>query len=364
LNGETHVLTEVLFSFATGGSERIGAAVATHASERGVRTTACATHGVRGPISEMLEAEGIECEAVQQGPGGRIGRALRLYRHMRRHGTTVVHVHHFNMASIVYWPARLAGVRRIVVTEHSNYRMRTEPADRRRAWRYGRLVDGVTVVHQGLADYLAADIGLDPAGIRVVINGVDTERFRPRAARQASGKTVVGTVGRLHPDKDPLNLARAIARMADSDRAGIDVMFIGDGDLRGPLESLVASEGLGDTVRVLGERHDVGELLHSMDIFVLPSRTEGLPVALLEAMSSGLGVVATDVGGVAAVIGHAGIVVPSENPDALAAGILTYARDPDRLAADGREARRRAVEYYDREVMFRGYAQALGLPRL
>lgn len=369
MNSVRGSLTQVCFSFATGGSERIAAAIAVHARKQGVPTTACATHGGYGPISEQLTASGVTCEAVQPGIGGRVGRAIRLYRHLRRHRTSVVHVHHFNMASIVYWPARLAGVDRIVVTEHSNYGMRTQAAARRRARRYGKLVDAVTVVHQGLADYLVDEIGLGSTDIRVVVNGVDTDRFVPRA-RLAGSHTdpatacVVGSVGRLHPDKDPMNLVRSIATIGEADRAGIDVMVIGDGELRGSLEEFVRREALESTIRLLGERQDIPELLNSIDVFVLPSRTEGLPVALLEAMSCGLGVVATDVGGVSAVIGDTGIVVPAEDPGALASGILSYAADRDRLASDGEAARRRAVQHYDRSVMFAGYGRALGLPQL
>jgi hypothetical protein len=172
-------LTEILFSFQTGGSERVGRDVALHAARHGVPTSACSTHGGFGPISESLQAEGISCEPLQAGPGGRIGRALRLYRHLRAHRTAVVHVQHFNMLSIVYGPARLAGVKRIVVTEHTDYFLRTDSRARRVARWFGSRADVITVVHQGLADYLATDLGLDDGSDHVFTNGVDTRHYRP-----------------------------------------------------------------------------------------------------------------------------------------------------------------------------------------
>lgn len=112
----TGVLTEVLFSLQTGGSERVGSDIARYATRCGVATTVCATHLEEGPIGRSLTADGIECEPLRAGPGGRMGRAWRLYRHLRRHGTRVLHAHHFNVLSIAFAPAKLAGVGRIVVT--------------------------------------------------------------------------------------------------------------------------------------------------------------------------------------------------------------------------------------------------------
>jgi len=359
-------LTEITYSFATGGSERIALAIAAEAMEQGVTTTACATHGGYGPVSDHLRELGVSCEAVQLGFGGRVGRAVRLFLHFRRNRTRIAHVHHFDMASIIYWPARLAGVRRVVITEHTDYALRTRPRAFRLARRYGSLADLTTVVHQGIADYLVSEVGLDPASVRVVVNGVDTSRFLPGhdlSLRDKLGASrdacVVGSVGRLHPDKDPMNLLQAIASLDPDVRRGLHILIVGDGPSRHQVLRFVEEQSIGESVRFLGERHDIAELMGAMDVFVLPSRTEGLPVALLEAMSCGLPSVATDVGGVAAVLGDAGIMVAPEDAQALADGLAVYAADREKASLDGKRARQRAVALFDRSVMLSGYREAL-----
>lgn len=357
-------LTVVTYSLATGGSERVAADVARHVAGRGVRTSVCSTHGDVGPIGESLLADGIPCVPAGAGGGGRPGRAWRLFRHFRRSGTTVAHVHHFNMLAAAYRAARLAGVRRIVVTEHSDYQMRTRTGARERARKYGPLADLVTVVHDGLASYLDREIGIPRDRVAVISNGVDTAAFRPGdriEARRAVGLplegVLAGSVGRLHPDKDPVNFVEAFSRLNRDD--GARAVLVGDGPERQRVEDAIVRAGLGDRVLLLGERHDVSLLLRALDVFVLPSRTEGLPVALLEAMSSGIPIVATEVGGVAAAVGDAGITVPSEDPAALATAIAALVRDPDRRARCGLRGRQRAIERYDRSVMFAAYRRAL-----
>jgi glycosyltransferase involved in cell wall biosynthesis len=280
-------------------------------------------------------------------------------------------VHHFNMLAIAYWPARFAGVKRIVVTEHSNYLMRTQSSARRIARRYGSRVDLITVVHQGLADYLVDEIGVDAARVRVIPNGVDTLVFRPGGAtplRQQLGippdACVVGYVGRLHPDKDPINLIRAITCLNAEQREGLQVVFIGDGACMDEMRRLIDEHALDSTVRLLGERHDVPALLKAMDVFVLPSRTEGLPVALLEAMSTGLPIVATDVGGVPGAAGDGGLIVPPENPEALAGALARLLDDQSERTRLGEQARRRAVDCFDRSLMFEAYMAALLPPEV
>lgn len=361
---ETH-LTEVLFSFQTGGSERVGAAVARHAAGNGRSTSACATHGGPGPILHRLEEAGVTCEAVGDGSLGRIGRALRLYRHFRRHGTSVVHVQHFNVLSIVLGPARLAGVDRVVVTEHTDRELRTRPKARRIATRHGRRADDVTVVHQGIADFLIEELDFDPSHVHVIPNGVDTGRFQPRPSvlREAleipAHRVLVGSVGRLHPDKDPLNLVRALRSLGDEGREAIHLAIVGDGACRAELEAQIRDAHLADRVTLLGERHDIPELLAALDVFAMPSKTEGLPVALLEAMASGLPIVATDVGGVAAALGDCGLVVPPQDATALGEAILRLAGDPERRRQLGRAARERAVQRFDIGEMFSAYDRIL-----
>lgn len=354
-------LTEVLFSFELGGSERLGADLARHMFDRGIRTSVCSTHGSLGPIAKSLEASGIECEALHDGPIGRLGRPFRLLRHLRRNRTSVLHVHHFNMLSVVYNVARFAGVERIVVTEHSDHQVRKKGRTVRAASRLGRKVDLITAVHQNLAEYLSGVIPAPREPIRVIPNAVDTDRFSPAGARaeglRAPESFVVGLIGRLHPDKDPLNLLNAV-NLSRQFRPELHVWIVGEGEMRAAMEEYVATHGLAERVRFLGLRDDIPELMRAMDAYVLSSVTEGLPMALLEAMSSGLPVVATRVGGVPAALGDSGVLVPPENPEELASALDELRADAERCRRLGRLARARAVKEFDASAMYRRYGEA------
>ena len=162
----------------------------------------------------------------------------------------------------------------------------------------------------------------------VIPSGVDTDRFRPSADRIAAkarlgvdvGRPLIGTVGRLEPRKGTATLIAALATLRAGGRDA-SLVVVGDGPLRSELVATAARLGLASHVQMLGDRADIEEILAAVDVFVLPSRTEGMSNALLEAMAMALPVVATAVGGTPEVIaeGRSGLLVPSDDPSAMAA---------------------------------------------
>jgi len=185
------------------------------------------------------------------------------------------------------------------------------------------------------------------AGRTVVIpNAVDV-RGALRASRQRS-RPLLLAVGRLRPPKDFATLVRALALLpADA----FELAIVGDGPQREELAALIAQLGLEDRVRLEGERRDVPTLLAEADAFVLSSRSEGLPVSVLEAMAAGLPVVATAVGGVgeAVVDGETGLLVRPADPEALAAALATIVADPALRRRLGAAGRARAEARFDLE---------------
>jgi glycosyltransferase involved in cell wall biosynthesis len=189
-----------------------------------------------------------------------------------------------------------------------------------------------------------------PAGkIDVVYNGVDTAVFAQCEKREEvrselhipPDSTVVGIVGRLSEEKGGVDvLIRAIARLRKIN-PNLRLLVVGDGPLRGNLEALADESAPGGAIMFTGTRNDVAHLLSAMDLFVLPSLNEALPIVVLEAMAAGLPVIATNVGGVPEIVEHekTGLLVAPGSEDALYSALnrLTYdAYLRERLAQAGR----------------------------
>ena len=196
--------------------------------------------------------------------------------------------------------------------------------------------------------------GIPPRLVRCIPNGVDTRRFAPsdpaerRRLRRALGVPPVPAVvyaGRLAPEKgvDVLLDGWAAAR---SRGLVATLCLVGEGPERPALERRARDHGILGAVRFAGPASDVAPWLGAADAFVLPSRLEGLSVALLEAMATGLPVIASDVGGTREAAGGAAVLVPPADPGALADALVAVLSDPGVAAALGEAARRRVLSRY------------------
>jgi glycosyltransferase involved in cell wall biosynthesis len=166
----------------------------------------------------------------------------------------------------------------------------------------------------------------------------------------------IGTVGNLRPVKNQTLLLQA-AQQVCARYSNVRVVIIGDGPLREQLIRTAEELGIHKQVRLLGARSEIPELLNALDIFVLPSLSEGLPMSVLEAMACGLPVVATRVGGITEVVvhGHTGLLVPSQAVQQLAAALETLVQQPAMRVTLGRQGRQRVVEHFSRQRMVRDY---------
>ncbi len=195
-------------------------------------------------------------------------------------------------------------------------------------------------------------------------NGIDTGIYRPLMPRAdakrdlgLSGKTLVGFVGRLSADKGISHLLQALAAMPASHAAPVHAVIVGDGEHRGAIESEARALGLIDRVHFLGNRRDTPLLYTAFDVFVLPSRREGFPMVLLEAMACGLPVIATRVGDIDRIIEHgvSGLVVEPADTAALQQALQTVLAEPDRAQRMGTAARERVERRFSSARMAREY---------
>jgi glycosyltransferase involved in cell wall biosynthesis len=234
--------------------------------------------------------------------------------------------------------ATLAPGVRTLALEHLPY-----PLDGALQLRLKRLTSRRLAAHVAVGDAVARRIealaGLPASSIQTIHNGVADVVLEP-VPRPFDGP-VIGTIGRLDHQKGLDLLLRALAELP-----GAGLSIVGDGPERAELERLAAGLGVADRVRFEGWRADARRHLTAIDVFVLPSRFEGFPLAILEAMLAALPVVATSVGSVAESVadGDTGLLVAPEDPVALAGALRRLLADPGQRARMGAHGRARALE--------------------
>jgi glycosyltransferase involved in cell wall biosynthesis len=280
-------------------------------------------------------------------------RALRTLTRLYSEGDyDVVHTHSAKAGALGRMAAFRAGVGRVVHTLHGFPFHEFQPAWRRAAYvrierQLGRRTDALLAVGNAVAAEAIRRRLAVPERVRTIAPAVDiAEATHGRAARGLArrwlglpaGVRLVGTVGRIDYQKAPEVWVDALATIAADDVWGV---WIGDGPLRKRLLDRVAKRGLTDRFRLLGHRDDVLELLPAFDVFALASRYEGLPCALVEAMSAGVPAVATAVNAVPDLVtaGETGLLVPPGNARLLGGAINYLLDEPaqaERMAENGR----------------------------
>ena len=357
------VIVHAMHSLAVGGLEN-GVVNLVNATGSAFRHVIVCMTG-EGPMRERLRP-GVDVVAIGKRPGHDLPAFVRLVRTLRRIRPAVVHSR--NWAAFDAIPAaRLARVPFVVHGEHG--REVGDPHGRSRRRNRARrtlapLVSRFVTVSDDLRGWLIEVVGIPAHKVMTIRNGVDLSRFghlERYPARLRLGlpgdSVVIGTVGRLDPVKDQAALVRAFATVAASHPDAL-LVIAGDGPCRAALGRLVEELGIAARVRLLGDRTDVPAVLAAMDVFVLPSIAEGISNTILEAMASGLPVVATRVGGSPELIedGVSGTLVPAQDPAALASALGVYLDEPGMRAVHGKAARERAAARFGLDSMCGAYA--------
>ncbi len=355
-------VVHVVHSLEVGGLEN-GVVNLVNAPATGLRhVIICMT--TAGTLRSRLRP-GIEVFSLGKTPGHDLRTFVKLARLLRRIRPNVVHSRNWATFDAVV-AARLARVPVVVHGEHG--RDIADPEGRHpRRNRLRRLcaplVNRFVTVSHDLRRWLVSDVRISAQKVITIHNGVDTARFAPgdrdasRAALSlAPDQPVVGTVGRLDPVKDHAGLIRAFCVLLREYPDAV-LLIAGDGPCRDDLGGLIASLGLVEHVRLLGERDDIPRVLAAMDAFVLPSIAEGISNTILEAMATGLPIVATRVGGNPELVedGVNGILVPRQDPTALATAIGAYLGDAHLRAVHAKSSRQRAVQQFGLQRMRDAY---------
>ena len=315
-----------------------------------------------GWLRERCEQAGIETHVLRL--SGKLDLCwLRMFaRLVRQHDVKLIHAHEFGANTYGAMAARLLGIP-LVATVHGRYYY-AEYATRRWAYRIVSHIATMVAVSEDVKRFLVQVTGTAERRIRVVHNGIgrvappsaDEVDRRRSALGIAAGDRIVGVVGSLYGVKGHRFLLDAAPQILDACRSTTFVL-VGRGELEAELRAHATRLGLDRQVRFLGFRDDARELLSLFDVFALPSLSEGLSVALLEAMAAGKPVVATNVGGNPELItnGETGLLVPPGDVPSLAAAIGRLLKDPGEARRLGENGMSRVTKSFGLESMIGGY---------
>jgi sugar transferase (PEP-CTERM/EpsH1 system associated) len=353
-------------------------------SHRFSHSVLCLTEA--GKFAERVRLAGVEVLELHLPTGQFRLPLMRLGKLFRKMNPDIVHSRGWPTVDAVF-AAHLARVPHIVHGEHGREYSDKEGSNwKRNQIRrvIGHIVDRYVVVCDFFRSWLRETCKVPAGKIAHIPNGVDTEKFCPlqlrgnaqlgvngqssavadipavRALRYDLGippeAIVVGSIGRLDPVKDFPTLLKGFKQISGR-RPQLALVIVGDGPIRLELARVTDELGLNSSVKWLGERNDIPALLRSFDVFVQSSLFEGMSNTILEAMASGLPVVATDAGGNAELVqsGKNGMVIPVGDVEALAEALDEYVSDTVLRKDHGENSRNRAVAQFDISLMASGY---------
>jgi glycosyltransferase involved in cell wall biosynthesis len=352
------VVFQVLPSLAVGGAERLVVHLIEHLRRERFSPVCICLESPQGTHYEArVQASGAPLYFLGKGAGASGSVLRQLSALFRRYRPAVVHTHIIGL-NYAYplmlryrTPARVHTVHSLALRERG---VRVGAWVRTLAFRYrfGGVVP-VAVAAEVRASIQQLYGYPDPP---LIPNGVPTDEYtrdpkRRMQWRRAHGiephAMVLTHIGRFAPPKNHALLIEAFARVRAS--TPLYLLLVGSGELESAVRAQVAQLGLEARVRFLGIRADVGDILNASDVFVLSSQVEGNPLSVMEAMAAGLPVVSTAVGGVPELVrdGATGLLVPSEDAEALAQAMQALVDDSGRRQAMGAAARQHAVAHFD-----------------
>jgi len=349
-------VAHVVLTLDVGGLERMVIQLCVALRRRGIDSSIVVlTDGV---LVDTARQEGIDVTVLNRRSPSLASTVALLRRHFVRRKIDLVHTH--NLAPLVAGTlaARLAGVPTIN-TRHGR-------APLSAPWFIWRLTNHVVAVSEDARRELLRHNTIRADKVSVIRNGIDVSAFASgngadgtairSALRIPPQDILIGTVGRLTKEKDHKTLLVAFRDLLGRGLPA-RLLVAGDGELASSVREMVAELGLDNRVHLLGTRSDVPALLRALNLFVLPSISEGLSLTLIEAMAAGLPIVATRVGGNPEVIadGDTGLLVSAADPVGLADALMRVAGNPSLAAALGQQARARALRHFDIDTMAQRY---------
>ena len=376
---QTPLIAHVIYRLGVGGLENGLINLINHMPSEKYRHMIICLKGST-QFSERLKRNDVSVIDLQKKEGQDWRSFLRFYRILKQHKVDIVHTR--NLATIEYQvPAFLAGVKYRVHGEHGWDVF--DPEGNNKKYQYLRrllspLIQVFIPLSLHLQAYLTEKVKIPERKIVRICNGVDNRKFYPEKTRHqivdcqltfAENNIYIGTVGRMHGVKDQITLVKAFVLLMQTHTeltGRAYLILIGDGPLRAQAIELLEKHQLLQYAWLPGERQDIAEIMRTLDIFVLPSQAEGISNTILEAMASGLPVIATDVGGNPELVeqNETGLLVPAESPEAMASALYMLIKDKEKRQQLGKSSLQRVLDNFSIQAMVKKYTDVYDSLRL
>ncbi len=355
-----HTILHLSSTSGIGGAEMIVLRLAASLDRSRFRSVICLFRP--GWLNDSCREAGLPTHVIKMTGALDFNWARNVARLIRQEEIAVIHAHEFTANAYGSLMGQMLGVPVVATVHGKNYF--AERLKRRMAYRYVSRVSRMVAVSEDLKQFIVRRAGVAEHRVNVVYNGVDVAGLPPmeqlsaiRTDLRLDGYDhVIGAVGSLYPVKGHIHLIKALPEILRVCPKTL-LLLVGQGELAQALKAEVVKRNLDAHVRFLGFRSDVPALLSLFDVFVVPSLSEGLSMALLEAMAAGKPVVATKVGGNSELVldGDTGFLIDAESPESISNRVVQVLRDKVRAVRMGDRGRRRVLDKFSFRAMVDRY---------
>jgi len=364
------LIAHVIFRLGTGGLENgLVNLINSIPSNRYRHVIICMTDYT--DFKNRIKQDNVEIYCLHQKEGKDYWVFVKLWRLLRQLNPDILHTRNLS-ALEAQLPGFLAGIKCRIHGEHGRDVDDLDGKHKLYTFlrRFYRLfVHRYIPMSQDLQNWLVNHIHVSEHKVSQIYNGVDVEKFHPAEIKplallperfRANDLILIGTVGRQEPVKDPITLLLAFIQLVTENpslRQKVRLVLVGQGSLHTELQSIASEYEVEDLLWLTGDRKDVGVLIQALDIFVLPSVNEGISNTILEAMATGLPVIATNVGGNPELVQdqQTGALVASHSVEDMAAALHLYLNSPELIKKHGLAGRKKAVEKFSLQRMVKDY---------
>ena len=337
-------IAQIMPEFGLAGAEIMCENLTYELIKSGHEVVVVSMYDYHSAITDRLEQTGVEIRYLGKKPGLDVSMIPKMTKVFRETGVQVVHTHRY-CAQYAMPAAMLAGVKHRVHTLHSVAPKENKKAARKLSKFFYKYCHVIPVsLSQLVRESVVEEYKLAPEAIPIIFNGINLSKCMPKDDYAREGNFKILHVGRFSEEKNHIGLISAFQKF-HADHPDSELWLIGDGKLRPAAEEHARNNGLEQAVKFLGLQSDVCSYMHDADVFTLTSNYEGIPMTMIEAMGTGLPVVATRVGGIPDMLDDDSALLVPVNVDAIAEAFEKYYCDEALRRKNGLAVAKLAVRF-------------------